>query len=82
MFAEPSELCFLVDTEMLGERTTEIQNNALSKKGKEDDIVGDEDDVEISFPIVWIIGVIGRGRSRMGYKKHGGERAWRWIINK
>lgn len=82
LFTKPSELCFLANTEMLGERTTDIQNYALSEEGKENDVIGDEDKVKVAFSKARIIRVACWGRSRVGYKKHGGERAWRWVINK
>lgn len=82
LFAKPSELCFLADTEMLGEGTTDIQYYALSEEGKENDMIGDEDKVKVAFSKARVIRVTGWGRSRVGYKKHGGERAWRWVFNK
>lgn len=66
---------------MLGERAAEIQNHALSEEGKENDMIGDEDKIEVTFSIACIARVTGRGRGRVGYKKHGSERAWWWVIN-
>lgn len=82
LFAEPSEFCFLANTEILRKGTTEVGRDALAEEGEEDDIVRQKDKIEVSFSIARVSGIIGRGRGRVRYEEHGGEGARRRVIKK
>lgn len=68
LFAEASELCFLADTGILSEGTAEVYSDNLAEEREEDNVIRDEDEVEVSFSIVWLIWVASWGWSGMGYE--------------
>ena len=62
LFSEPVQLGLLPDSKLASDRFTQIDGEALPDKRPENDIVGDEDEVEVAL-LVTGVAIRGRGNA-------------------